>query len=623
MMKGSITLLTAVVVIVILLAAPGVAAQSTDDWTLDNKTEWDTGSFNETDTWGGEIALTAEPTPNWNVTASGDGMMVDVNNNYNDTHMVYTVNGDAVYMANQTTGNVLWSSADGQNNYLDTAAIGPQFVYSGDDSNAYVHDHAGNLVHTPNSANCCKETIVPGPNGYFYLGNESSAIGVYDGSDGTAAYAHDLLAAVDGLDEDYVYAPPSSMYVDSSGDYLYVQSGAYDDTVGEYKPRVFVFGGIPSDLTLEASWPLANGGIDEYDTDSVYADSDYFYFSGDNGNVSVAEKGTWDYLGNISATGANVWSVDSDERHIYYAAHDGFVYVHKKSSSEGFPLVETVNVGEGSRANSVDGNNERVFYATDGGTVGALDKHTDGGDYTNTNDWGMEVKHNNVTVDASINSNVDLVLRSDTDDDGTFEDSTTVAVQDGNNTYNISELGSGYRTQFEFRMDLSSGDPSPVISFSRVGVSLPFFDVNITDTNSPVNETEMINVTANVTNTGALQDTQTLTLNDTFNENVVRDSEDVTLGPGNTTSITLEWQTQSGEGGTGPVTVASDDTTTTTTAVVEKLLDRRDVGRGQLDQARKSSRDLGRGERGERDDLRRDSGRNRNSNRRDRGRASR
>ena len=470
-MRGLIALLTAVVVLVILLAVPGVVAQSEDSWTLDTKSEWDTGSFNETDTWGGEIALTADPVPNWNTTTSGDGMMVDVNNTYNDTHMVYTVNDDAVYMANQTDGAVAWSSADGQDQLLDTAAIGPQYVYSGDDSNAWVHDHAGNLVYTPNSPDCCKETIVPGPNGYFYLGNEASTVGVYDSSDGTAAYGHDLLAAVDGLDEDYIFVPPSSMYVDSSGDYLYVQSEAYDGNTGTDKPRVFVFGGIPSNLTLEASWPLANGDIDDYDTDSVYADSDYFYFSGDNGNVSVAEKGTWDYIANISATGANVWSVDSDERHIYYAAHDGFLYVHKKSASEGFPLVETVNVGEGSRANSVDGNDERVFYATDGGTVGALDKHSGGGDYTNTNNWGMEVKHNNVTVDASINSNVNLVLRSDTDDDGAFEDSMTVAVQDGKNTYNISGLANGSRTQSRFQIGVSPGEATPSVSFLSVEVS--------------------------------------------------------------------------------------------------------------------------------------------------------
>jgi hypothetical protein len=508
MMRGSIALLTAAVVLVILLAAPGVAAQSGDSWTLDTKSEWDSGSFNETDTWDGEIALTAEPVPNWNVTTPGDGMMVDVNNTYNDTHMVYTVNNDAVYMANQSTGNVLWSSSDGQDTLLDTAAIGPQFVYSGEDSNAWVHDFSGTEIYSPNPANCCKETIVPGPNGYFYIGNESSAIGVYDSSDGTEAYGHDVIDAVSGLGIDYTYVPPSSMYVDSGGDYLYVQSGAYDSTDGTYKPRVFVFSGIPSTLTLEASWPLENGFIDQFDTDSVYADSDFFYFSGDNGNVSVVEKGTWDYIANISATGANVWSVDSDERHIYYAAHDGNLYIHKKSRSEGFPLVETVDVADGgNRANSVDGNDERIFYATDidggGGTevgsvgtlevnategnVGALDKHADGGDYTNTNNWGGFVEHRNVTVDASINSQVDLVLRSDTDDDGAFEESTTIAVQDGNNTYSVSGLGNGTRTQSEFRIDVSPGESTPSVSFLRVEVS----DVSAPDTADCVNRRDL------------------------------------------------------------------------------------------------------------------------------------
>ncbi|MFP4175077.1 MAG: hypothetical protein ACLFSW_04785, partial [Halobacteriales archaeon] len=68
-------------------------------------------------------------------------MMVDVNDDYNSTHMVYTVDDDAVYMAEQSTGSVAWSSADGQDYYMDTAAIGPEYVYSGNDDNVWVHDH--------------------------------------------------------------------------------------------------------------------------------------------------------------------------------------------------------------------------------------------------------------------------------------------------------------------------------------------------------------------------------------------------------------------------------------------------------------------------------------------------
>jgi hypothetical protein len=154
---------------------------------------------------------------------------------------------------------------------LDSATIGPQYVYSGEDSNAWVHDHAGNLVYTPNSPDCCKETIVPGPNGYFYVGNESGTVGVYRTSDGSRASTVDMLGLGSGFGM-------SSLYVD--GEYLYVNDNR----------ETYAVSGVTSDPTLETSWPLANGGIDDYDTDSVYADDEYLYFSGDGGNVSVVEK---------------------------------------------------------------------------------------------------------------------------------------------------------------------------------------------------------------------------------------------------------------------------------------------------------------------------------------------
>jgi plastocyanin len=288
----------------------------------------------------------------WNTTVGGDGMTVDVNDAYNDTHMVYTVNNDAVYMAEQSTGNVAWSSADGQDNYLDTAATGPEYVYSGEDSNAWVHDHSGTEIYSPRPSDCCKEAIFPDAQDYFYISDESETIFVFNKSNGSQVYSHNVVG----------FRNPSSMYVEPDASYVYINNNSHTQ----------VYSGIPSSLNLEESWQMPNGGIDDYASDSVYADDSYFYFSGDDGNVSVAEKGTWNYIENISATGANVWSVDSDENYVYYASHDGNVYIHEKSRSEGFPLVERVDVGGGLRANSVDSDGEFVFYATDD-EVGAIE----------------------------------------------------------------------------------------------------------------------------------------------------------------------------------------------------------------------------------------------------------
>jgi len=456
--RASVISLTTLAALVVLLAAPGVAAQSADSWTLDTKSEWDSGSFNETDTYGGEIALTAEPSPDWNNPTVYEAMMVDVNNNYNDTHMVYSVDEDTVYKAAQDTGTVEWAGGGLTDNYLDTARIGPRFVYAGNDNELFVYDQDGNLVYNPTTGGDISsrfiETVAPDSafDGVFYVGDEDDSIDVFNKTTGNNVRD---LTYTPGFDDSEV----SSIYFD--GTYLYANDNV--DT--------FVFSGLPTSLNEEANFTLANGGIDDYDTDSVYSDDQYFYMSGDNGNVSVVEKGTWDYIANISVTGADVWSVDSDERHVYYAAHDGNLYVHKKSRSEGFPLVETIDVGGVDRTNSVDSNDERIFYATDGNEVGALYKHIDGGNYTNTNDWGRKVEHGTVTVDASVNSEVELVLRSDTDDDGLFEDNKTVTVQDGNNTYDISGLADGKRTQSEFRIDVSAGEATPSVSFLRVDLS--------------------------------------------------------------------------------------------------------------------------------------------------------
>lgn len=223
-------------------------------------------------TSGGEVGAYSRSdfTLDWSRQESRDVMMVDVNDTYNSTHMVYTVDGDGVYMASQSDGTVAWSSANSQDNLLDSATIGPQYVYSGEDSNAFVHDHNGNLVYEPRTNDCCMETIVPGSGDYFYISDETPEITVYRTSDGTKAYT--LSPSVSGF-------AISSLYVDPAGQYLFANDNS----------NSYVFSGIPSSLTQEASWSMPNAGIDHYDTDSVYFDSEYFYFSGDNGNVSVVE----------------------------------------------------------------------------------------------------------------------------------------------------------------------------------------------------------------------------------------------------------------------------------------------------------------------------------------------
>ncbi|PSQ49529.1 hypothetical protein BRD19_03625 [Halobacteriales archaeon SW_7_65_23] len=97
------------------------------------------------------------------------------------------------------------------------------------------------------------------------------------------------------------------------------------------------------------------------------------------------------------------------------------------------------------------------------------------------------------------------------------------------------------------------------------------FAVEIVDTTSPVVEGETLSVTANVTNTGDVQETQTVTLNDTGFGGAEQDAVDVTLAGGaSNASVVLEWTTADGDAGTGDVTVASDNDTESRSVTVEE-----------------------------------------------------
>ena len=98
----------------------------------------------------------------------------------------------------------------------------------------------------------------------------------------------------------------------------------------------------------------------------------------------------------------------------------------------------------------------------------------------------------------------------------------------------------------------------------------PFFEVEITDTNSPVTEGETLTVDVNVTNTGDVSDTQTLNLTDSGFNGTERDTVDVTLAGGESDdSITLEWETSGGDAGSGSVAVFSDNDSDAETVTVD------------------------------------------------------
>jgi len=88
-----------------------------------------------------------------------------------------------------------------------------------------------------------------------------------------------------------------------------------------------------------------------------------------------------------------------------------------------------------------------------------------------------------------------------------------------------------------------------------------FFTVGIDSTNSPIDLEETLSVTVTVKNIGEEEGTQTITL-ESFDGTVVDETEQ-TLGANDSEQLTLIWETEPNDGGTGEITVRSDNETST------------------------------------------------------------
>jgi uncharacterized cupredoxin-like copper-binding protein len=223
-------------------------------------------------------------------------------------------------------------------------------------------------------------------------------------------------------------------------------------------------------------------------------------------------------------------------------------------------------------------------YAWSGGSGDAIEieviEYQPGGFQVAVDDFDDPVTEGeNVTVDVTIEntgSETDtqtIDLNVDNDQDGSFDidadEETDVELDPGESrsvtlTY-TTQTGDAPEIDFEV---LSDDDREE----RTVTVNAPaFFDVNVTDTNSPVTEGETLEVDVNVTNTGDNPDTQTLNLTDTGFTSAEQDTVDVSLAPGAyNNSITLEWPTSDGDAGSGNVTVFSENTSNAAAVTVQE-----------------------------------------------------
>ncbi|MFP8888833.1 Ig-like domain-containing protein [Natrialbaceae archaeon A-CW2] len=138
----------------------------------------------------------------------------------------------------------------------------------------------------------------------------------------------------------------------------------------------------------------------------------------------------------------------------------------------------------------------------------------------------------------------------------------------GEDTISVTELGfsegdtlTASLYEAENEENLLDTDSTEVI-----GDNEAFFAVEITETNDPVEEGEDLNVTAEITNTGDVEGTQTIELN--FESDQV-DSQEVTLAGGANETVTLTYRTEAGDAGDRNVIVSSNDDSDTQQVSIE------------------------------------------------------
>jgi PGF-CTERM protein len=163
---------------------------------------------------------------------------------------------------------------------------------------------------------------------------------------------------------------------------------------------------------------------------------------------------------------------------------------------------------------------------------------------------------------------------------GTQRDSTTLTLAPGaTRVVSLSwetTIGDG-RSEFRSARVTSDND-SDSTSVSVVSLEPANFSVVIASTNSPVEEGETLNVSVNVTNTGDLEGTQTITLSA---DGSGISSKSVTLGGGESRSVTLSWTPVSGDAGSYTVTLASANDSASTAVTIESTDETETVAPGQ------------------------------------------
>ena len=163
---------------------------------------------------------------------------------------------------------------------------------------------------------------------------------------------------------------------------------------------------------------------------------------------------------------------------------------------------------------------------------------------------------------------------------GALGSNSTGVTLGGGRSENVTlSVGTGAGDAGEYTATVSSDNDSDSASVNVTdgGAIPPEFVVNITGTNSPINETETLAVNATVENSGTLAGTQDINLtvenatvgNVTSTAGEVKDTVRKTLNGGESVNVTLNWNTRQGDNGSYKATVSSENSADSRAVSVE------------------------------------------------------
>jgi hypothetical protein len=196
----------------------------------------------------------------------------------------------------------------------------------------------------------------------------------------------------------------------------------------------------------------------------------------------------------------------------------------------------------------------------------------------------VDVETHSSTVDAGDSQEVEVTVNESKDEvaspvtqhlrltaDGRIVNQTEITHSPGENATHTISWEPRVGDTGTVTLEASTHDDNATASTLVVGPTMDesTFEVEILDTNSSIEESQNLTVTANVTNTGDVADTQALVLNN-FDGRPV-DETDLTLDPDESREITLTWETVVGDAGNGTVDVVTGDDSDSVFAEIEVL----------------------------------------------------